>query len=159
MAARKPLDYYLSLDYSFQALADPEGGFVVVFPDLPGCMTQAETLPELAEMAAEAKALWIEAEYDRTGEIPLPSYPEEYSGKFNLRLPRSLHRRLAEAAARDEVSLNQLVVGLLSEGLACNAARAELEQLATEQAAMRAELRKVATCVEEVRAVLAGNPV
>jgi antitoxin HicB len=118
MDARRPLEYYLSLDYPFQAIADPDGGYVVVFPDLPGCMTVADDLNELATMAADAKVLWNETEYDRGGEIPLPSYPEEYSGKFNLRLPKSLHRRLAEGAARDDVSLNQYVVSLLSEGLA-----------------------------------------
>jgi predicted RNase H-like HicB family nuclease len=113
---RLPLEYYLSLDYPFQAIADPDdGGWVVVCPDLPGCLTQGDTMAELAEMAEEARRLWIETEYDLGADIPLPSYPEEYSGKFNLRLPRSLHRRLAESAEREGVSLNQYVVQLLSE--------------------------------------------
>jgi predicted HicB family RNase H-like nuclease len=40
---------------------------------------------------------------------------ERYSGKFALRLPKSLHRQLAEGAVRDGVSLNQYLVTLLAE--------------------------------------------
>ena len=57
---------------------------------------------------------WIESEYESGAAIPLPSYPEEHSGRFNVRLPRSLHRELAESAQREGVSLNQYVVMLLS---------------------------------------------
>jgi len=115
MAARRPLDHYLNLQYPFSAIADPEGGYVITFPDLPGCFTQVETAEEIVPMAEEARRLWIETEYDAGEEIPLPSYPEEYSGKFNARLPKSLHRRLAEGAQRDGVSLNQYVLMLLAE--------------------------------------------
>lgn len=113
---RKPLEYYLSLQYPFNVLADPDGGYVVVFPDLPGCMTQAETLDELPAMAEDARMGWIETEYGLGHDIPLPSYMADYSGKFNLRLPRFLHRSLAEAAEREGVSLNQYVVAILSRG-------------------------------------------
>lgn len=116
-ATRKSLEEYLDLEYPFNVIADPEGGYVIEFPDLPGCMTQAETLDEIIPMAEDARRLWIESVYER-GEldVPLPSYPEEYSGKFNVRLPRSLHRKLAEAADREGVSLNTYVTELLSRG-------------------------------------------
>lgn len=113
---RMTLDQYLHLEYPFNVIADPDGGYVVEYPDLKGCLTQADTLAEVAPMAEEARALWIEAAYEYGIDIPLPSYPEEYSGKFVVRLPRSLHRRLAESAERDGVSLNQYVVMLLSGG-------------------------------------------
>lgn len=113
---RKPLEYYIGLQYPFNVHADPDGGYVVVFPDLPGCMTQAEDLEELAPMAEDARTGWIETEYELGHDIPLPSHPEGYSGKFNLRLPRWLHRALAESAEREGVSLNQYVVSLLSRG-------------------------------------------
>lgn len=112
---REPLDYYLGLSYPFTASADPGGGYVITFPDLPGCMSQVEDAAEIGPAAEEARRLWIMTEYEDGENIPLPSYPEEYSGKFNLRLPRSLHRRLAELAEREGVSLNQLVVSLLVE--------------------------------------------
>ncbi len=56
--------------------AEPEGGYVIVFPDLPGCMTQVESLEEVGPAAEEIRALWIETEYEAGEEIPPPSYPE-----------------------------------------------------------------------------------
>lgn len=114
--ARRPLSDYLAMPYPFHVIADPEGGYVIKFPDLPGCLTQAETADELGMLAEEARTLWIEAEYEDGHEIPLPSLPEEYSGKLQLRLPRSLHRTLAESAEREGVSLNQYLVSLLARG-------------------------------------------
>lgn len=113
---RKSLEEYLAMQYSFRAIADPDGGYVIIFPDLPGCMTQVESVDEIVPMAEDARRGWIETAYEHGMDIPLPSYPEEYSGKFNVRLPRSLHRQLAEAAEREGVSLNQYVVMLLSRG-------------------------------------------
>lgn len=104
---------YLGREYPFNVIADPDGGYVIVYPDLPGCMTQVESVEEIPAAANEIRELWIGTEYEDGHEIPPPSYPEEYSGKFNLRLPRSLHRRLVESAERDGVSLNQYVMVLL----------------------------------------------
>lgn len=110
------LQEYLALEYPFTVIADPDGGYVAKFPDLPGCLTQFDKLEELPAMVEDARRLWIETEYEAGHDIPLPSYPEEYSGKFNLRVPRTLHRSLAEAAEGQGVSLNQYVVSLLSRG-------------------------------------------
>lgn len=124
MKKRRPLKHFLALEYPFRVDADPDGGWVIHFPDLPGCLSQADSPDEIGPMAEEARQLWIETEYGAGRDIPLPSYPEEFSGKFNLRLPKSLHRQLAEAAERESVSLNQYAVMLLSRGLT-SAARIE----------------------------------
>lgn len=113
---KKPVEEYLAREYSFNVLADPEGGYVVEFPDLPGCMTQVESLEEVSQAVEEIRTLWIETAYEQGQEIPPPTYPEEYSGKFNVRLPKSLHRSLAEGAKREGVSLNQYVATLLARG-------------------------------------------
>jgi len=115
-AARRPVEDYLALAYPVTILADPDGGYVAAFPDLPGCLTQGETLAEVAAMAEDARRGWIETAYEQGQDIPLPSYPEEYSGQFRLRIPKSLHRQLAESAERDGVSLNQYVLMLLARG-------------------------------------------
>lgn len=107
---------YFALQYPFNVIPDPDGGYVVVFPDLPGCLTQVETVDEIPAMAEEARRLWLETAHEDGHDIPLPSYPEEYSGKFVLRLPKSLHRSLAEAAEREGVSLNQYAAMLLARG-------------------------------------------
>ena len=111
----KPLEYYLALEYSFNAIADTDGGYVAVFPDLPGCMTQGDTLDEIRDMAEEARALWIEAEYatDPSG-IPMPSYSDDYGGEVALKIPKSLHNSLAESAEEEGVSLNEYAAMLLT---------------------------------------------
>lgn len=131
MARRKPLDFYLRLEYPFHVIADREGGYVINFPDLPGCFTQADSIDEVAAMADEARQLWIETEYDDGHSIPMPSYPEEYSGKFNLRLPKSLHRQLAERAETEGVSLNQYVLALLAASVGERRVLSEIEPTQT----------------------------
>lgn len=106
---------YLTLDYTLNVIADPDGGYVLEYPDLPGCMTQVETLEDVPEAANDIRRLWITAQFEDGDHIPLPSYPEEYSGRFNVRLPRSLHRRLAESATAEGVSLNHYVASLLDK--------------------------------------------
>lgn len=116
----KSLDYYLALPYKVYIYPEEDGsGYTAVIPDLPGCMTSADTINELWEMLEEAKHLWIEVaiEHDEFIPEPAPIEEEEYSGKFVVRLPRSLHRQLAVRADHEDTSLNQLVVMLLSEGM------------------------------------------
>ena len=129
-AARKPLEDYLSLQYPFVVHADPDGGYVIVYPDLPGCLSQAETLDEIPAMAEDARTGWIETEYEEGRSIPEPSY-QEYSGRFNVRIPKSLHRALVDAASQDGVSLNQYVVMLLSSGNALVQLKAQRSAMAT----------------------------
>ena len=131
----RTLDDYMALDYPIQLIADPDGGYTVVYPDLPGCLTQVETLDEVPAMAREARELWLEGVLASGQEVPLPSYPEEYSGKFNVRIPRSLHRQLVEGAEREEVSLNQYVTMLLARG----DTQARLEGIARDLEALMSE--------------------
>jgi antitoxin HicB len=111
---KKSLEYYLNLQYSMTIDPDPEGGYVAQIKDLPGCLTQGETLEETISNINEARELWLETAYEADDEIPLPSTEETYSGKLLLRMPKSLHRRLAEAAEQENVSLNQYILFLLS---------------------------------------------
>ena len=115
MAQEKPLDYYLSLRYPVTLVPEEEGGYTAIVPDLPGCVTVGETAEEAMAMAEDAKRLWIEDAYESGEVIPVPSTEREYSGRLLLRMPKSLHRRLAEEAEREGVSLNQHVVSLLRE--------------------------------------------
>ncbi len=126
---RKTLAHYLAMHYPFKVVAELDGAYFIEFPDLPGCMTQVERAEDIGPMAEEIRALWIETEYERGADIPLPSAPVEYSGKFVLRLPKSLHHRLAESAALDGVSLNQYIVMLLERGDTLAAVTRQLEQL------------------------------
>ena len=114
---RKDLEYYLSLRYPVTVHPDPEGGFVGEIEELPGCMTQAETIDETFQAIEDARQLWIKTAYDEGQDIPLPRDMEQYTGKFLVRIPRSLHRDLVRAAKREGVSLNHYVSSLLAAGV------------------------------------------
>ncbi|MCE7929105.1 MAG: toxin-antitoxin system HicB family antitoxin [Chloroflexi bacterium CFX7] len=137
----KPLAEHLAVRYPFNVIADPDGGYVIIYPDLPGCMTQVEAVSEIAEAATEIRELWIETEYEDGHDIPEPSYPEEYSGKFNLRIAKSLHRRLVESAEREGVSLNQYAMSLLDKGDALARVEHRLGELELRLTAIDAQLR------------------
>ncbi|WP_246105352.1 toxin-antitoxin system HicB family antitoxin [Sporomusa termitida] len=54
--------------------------------------------------------------YQAGSDIPEPEV-EEYSGKFNLRIPKSLHKDLVIKAKAENISLNQMATYLLAKGL------------------------------------------
>jgi antitoxin HicB len=114
---RKDLKFYLNLRYPITIHPDPDGGCVAEIEELPGCMTQAETIDEAFKVIEDARQLWLKTAYEEGQDIPLPRDMEEYSGKFMVRIPRSLHRNLVRAAKREGVSLNQYVTTLLEVGL------------------------------------------
>jgi predicted RNase H-like HicB family nuclease len=69
-----PLQYFLSLKYPISISPEEEGGYTALIPDLPGCLTQGETLDEVIANIEEARKLWIETVYfSGKKEIPLPS--------------------------------------------------------------------------------------
>jgi antitoxin HicB len=114
---KKPLEYYLGLAYPIEVQPAEEGGYVVSIPELPGCLTQVETWEEAKSSINEVRQEWIKAAYEDNAEIPLPKDKKEYSGKFVVRIPKSMHRNLDNLAADEGVSLNTLVISLLSAQL------------------------------------------
>jgi antitoxin HicB len=80
-------------------------------------MTEADTLEEAAEMIQDAMAVWIQGSLDAGLAIPEPHSESDYSGKFSVRLPKSLHRDLVEVAEREGVSLNQYINVMLSRAI------------------------------------------
>jgi predicted RNase H-like HicB family nuclease len=111
---RKSLWYYLSLKYPVTIKEATDGGFVAEIEDLPGCLAQGDTIAEAYENIESARRLWLESAYEDNLDIPLPADHAVFSGKFNVRVPASLHRRLRRLADREGVSLNQYVVYALS---------------------------------------------
>lgn len=103
------------ISYLLKIVEDKEeGGFVVSYPELPGCITCGETIEIALENALNAKKAWIEATLEEGIKIHEPDSLEDYSGQFKLRISRSLHRSLAEHAQREGMSMNQNCLYLLS---------------------------------------------
>jgi antitoxin HicB len=99
------------------------GGYLITFPDFPGCMADGETEAEAVTNGRDAFIAVVSALADMGRDIPAPSFnPEDatapgVSGKFVARVPKSIHARLATRAKAEGVSLNTLVLTLIAEGL------------------------------------------
>ncbi len=113
----KSIEYYLSLPYTRELIPEDNGGWFVRIKELPNCMSQGETPEEAIRMIDDAMLGWLEVELKEGEPIPEPREDEDYSGKFNTRVPKSLHRKLVEIAEADGVSLNQWIVSALSEAV------------------------------------------
>ena len=111
----KNLDYYMSLNYRIEVMEDKEeGGYAFSCPELKGCITCADTIQQGFEMIADAKKSWLTACLEEGIPIPEPGNINEYSGQFKLRIPKSLHKALAERSQQEGISMNQYCVYLLS---------------------------------------------
>jgi antitoxin HicB len=99
-------------------------GWAVEVPDLPGAAGAGDTPDEAIALAADAIEGWIEAAKGEGRPVPPPSVAdEEYSGRFLLRVPRSLHRRLAQQARREGTSLNSYCTAALAGSVGMAEAR------------------------------------
>lgn len=113
----KDLNYYLERKYPLVVVQEDDGSYFVEYPDLKGCFSTGNTLDEAVQLSYDAKKAWIETAIDENIDIPTPKTTNEYSGNFKLRMPKSLHKLLADAAKDEGVSMNQYCVYILSKEL------------------------------------------
>lgn len=71
------LNHYMSLPYSIRIIPEEAGGYFAEVEELPGCMTQGDTIEELMRNIEEAKELWLESALEIGKEIPLPKEMEK----------------------------------------------------------------------------------
>lgn len=112
----KTLTDYMKIPYRMEIIEDTaEGGYVASYPDLPGCLSIGSTISEAAANILDAKKSWLEAALEDGVTIPIPLTDDDYSGQFKLRIPKSLHRKLAEHSKEEGISMNQYCLYLLSQ--------------------------------------------
>lgn len=107
-----------ALPWSREVVADSDGVFVASVPELEGCFAEGDTARQALDALDEVLPQWLGIALDSGRELPAPRQlaEDEFSGRFSVRVPRTLHRRLAERAAHEGCSLNQLVTSVLAEG-------------------------------------------
>ena len=110
---KKDLRHYLSLEYTIRLKRNSDGSYFAEIEELPGCMTEGDTEEEAIKMVEDAKKAWLKVALDRKLNIPEPA-SDEFSGKFNVRVPKFLHRKLVYKARQENVSLNSLVTSTLA---------------------------------------------
>ena len=109
--------FILSLPYTRELIPEPEGGWFIRVKELPGCMSQGETPEEAMEMIEDALRSWLEVELRKGSVIPEPRLKKSFSGKFVVRVPKSLHRKINDTAEQEGVSLNQWINTALAEAV------------------------------------------
>ena len=83
--------------------------------ELPDLREYGDTLEEAYDLAIDAIETTARLFAEKGRAFPPPLAPAEgFSGRVTLRLPKTLHRALSEAAEDEGVSLNQHLVTLLS---------------------------------------------
>jgi predicted RNase H-like HicB family nuclease len=115
--AQKSIQEYLKQPYARILIPDEAGGYSAEILEFPGCFAEGETADETMQALESAAESWIEAALEQGQEIPSPFMNQGYGGKVALRLPRSVHRKAAQFAARDGTSLNQHLLSCIAGGI------------------------------------------
>jgi predicted RNase H-like HicB family nuclease len=109
---------YLERPYHIviQHITDESGSYYfATVRELDGFMSHGDTYAEALENIQKAIKGWIETKLENGFSVPGPIDESQYSGKFILRLPKSLHAQLALQAEQEGVSLNQYALYRLSK--------------------------------------------
>ena len=97
--------------------AEDGGGFLIEYPDLPGCHSDGDTPEQAVVNGRDAVRSYLLSCKKHGDPMPKPSSPALLSGQFRVRMPKSLHARLAARAEKEGVSLNMLVVAAAAQAL------------------------------------------
>lgn len=109
---------YRNLDqyqFTVRPLSKEEGGgYLVEYTDIPGCMSDGETIGEAIANGREALRDCLEVFKESGRKLPKPSIE---AAQWRQRLPRTLYSKLTVQAAREGVSINSLVAAIIAEAI------------------------------------------
>lgn len=96
------------------AWSDEDNGYIALCPEFPGVSAFGDTPQDAISEAGTALLATIETYKAEGWSLPEPRRIPKCSGRLLLRLPKSLHTRLAGEADNEGVSLNTHIIALLS---------------------------------------------
>jgi antitoxin HicB len=108
----KKLAYKVILEYRSQ-----DQVHVARFPELPGCIAHGDTPQSALDYALKVKDDWLETAFESGWPIPEPSEVPETSGRITVRTPKYMHKQLIDRAEEEGISLNQLILSFIGQGL------------------------------------------
>jgi len=114
---KKDLKYYLSLPYSKVIVkrTDEDGvHYIGKVLEISGCIGDGETESLAMESLNDSLEAILESMLKHGDNIPEPVPEDNFSGKFIVRIPKSLHRRLVFESQKEGISLNQYALYKLS---------------------------------------------
>jgi antitoxin HicB len=105
----------LALPYTRELVPEGDGTWYARVVELPGCMTVGDTRADALASLDDAMATWIESRLEDSEPVPEPA--ADFSGRFVVRVPKTLHRDLVKAASRNDISLNQFIATTLAQAV------------------------------------------
>lgn len=105
----------MKLPYAIKLIPEKKGWYFSEIEEFPGCMADGETIEKALLNLEISKKMWLESMLDKNYTIPEPEITKEYSGRILVRIPPSLHKRIANAAKMENLSLNQMILFLLTD--------------------------------------------
>lgn len=104
--------------YSMQLFwSNEDAGYIALIPELPYLSAFGDDPEEAVREAQVAASLVVEVMTEHGEALPEPQILTSFSGQMRVRMPRTLHQKLAGRARMEDVSLNTLIVSLLAEGI------------------------------------------
>lgn len=101
------------------------GGYLVEYPDIPGCMSDGETIEEAIANGREALRDCIDVFRETGRRLPRPDIEP---AQWRQRLPKSLYLKLTRQAASEGVSINSFVTAVIAEAIGARMARSVRKQ-------------------------------
>ncbi len=105
-------DYTIKISYDKK-----DGDYMAYIEEIPECSAFGGSPEEAMKELHTAYELWKEISREKGFFIPEPLNFKDYSGKFLLRIPKTLHKELTEKAVKENISLNQYILYCLSRGV------------------------------------------
>jgi antitoxin HicB len=90
------------------------GGYLVEYPDIPGCMSDGETVEEAIRNGREALRDCIHVFRESGRRVPKPNIE---AAQWRQRVPRTLYSKLTQQAENEGVSINSLVTAMIAEAI------------------------------------------
>ncbi|MFO7903004.1 MAG: toxin-antitoxin system HicB family antitoxin [Pirellulaceae bacterium] len=107
--------------YARILVPEEDGTYTAEILEFRGCFAEGDTPGEAVRDLENAATSWIEAAIGQGQKIPPPMTVHEFSGRINLRLPRSIHKQAARFAEKENVSLNQFFTSAIAAGVGAEA--------------------------------------
>ncbi|MGH7756896.1 MAG: toxin-antitoxin system HicB family antitoxin [Vulcanimicrobiaceae bacterium] len=123
-AIDEEVERIISAPYRRELIPNEDGTWFARIGEFAGCMTEGDSQAEALSNLEDALRQWVRAQLEDGDPIPPASAETQFSGKFVIRLPSSLHRELSEGAAGEGVSLNSYVAGALARFVGAEGAHA-----------------------------------
>jgi len=100
--------------FSIELFRDEEEEWLAHFEEIPTVSAFGASPEEALEELKEAWAAMKESYTSRNEPVPIAPAKKDYSGQFNVRIDRRIHRALAVEASQAGISLNALVAQKLT---------------------------------------------